>query len=97
RRDVVEHLRPRRLERDELVERVPGEARRAARLRVAHRPLGVGGGGAREEQEHLTGERAAEAAARLDRRADDDELGPALRGDACDVLAEPAGARADDL
>jgi hypothetical protein len=51
----------------------------------------------RDEQEHLARERAAEAAARLDRRADDDELGSALRGDACDVLAEPAGARADEL
>ena len=47
---VVQHLRPRRPERDELVERVPGEARRAARLRKADGPLGVGRGGRREDQ-----------------------------------------------
>ena len=39
--DVDEHLRPRRAERDELVEAVPREARRAARLGEAHRPLRV--------------------------------------------------------
>jgi hypothetical protein len=42
-------------------------------------------------------ERALEAAPRLDRRADDDELGAALDRDARDLLAEEAGARADDL
>jgi hypothetical protein len=41
RRDVVEHLRPGRLERHELVEGVAGKARRAAGLRVVNRPLGV--------------------------------------------------------
>ena len=40
--DVVEHLRPGGPERDELVEGVAGEARRAAGLRVADRALGVG-------------------------------------------------------
>ncbi len=38
---VVEHLRPRGPERDQLVERVAGEARRATRLRIADRALGV--------------------------------------------------------
>lgn len=38
-----------------------------------------------------------EAAPRLDRRADDDEFGAALGGDPGDVLADTAGARADDL
>ena len=40
--DVVEHLRPGGSEADELVEGVAREARRAARLRVAHGALGVG-------------------------------------------------------
>ena len=48
--DVVEHLRPGRRERDELVEGVPREARGAARLREAHRPLGVRRSGRREEE-----------------------------------------------
>ena len=39
--DVDEHLRPRRAEADELVERVAGEARRAAGLGEAHRSLRV--------------------------------------------------------
>jgi hypothetical protein len=39
----------------------------------------------------------AEAAARLDRGADDDELCAALGGDASDVLAEAPGTRAHDL
>ena len=38
-----------------------------------------------------------EAAPRLDRSADDDEFRTALRGDACDLLAEASGTRADDL
>ena len=38
-----------------------------------------------------------EAAARLHRRADHDELGAALRGDLGDVLPEQPRARADDL
>ena len=38
-----------------------------------------------------------EAAARLDGRSDDDELRPMLRRDACHVLAEAAGPRANDL
>ena len=42
-------------------------------------------------------ERAPEAAPRLDRSADDDELGAALVRDARDLLAEQTGARADDL
>ena len=47
--DVVEHLRPGRPERGELVERVPREGGGAAGLRVAHRPLGVGGRGGGED------------------------------------------------
>jgi hypothetical protein len=42
-------------------------------------------------------ESAAEAAPRLDRRADDDELGAALGRDARDLLAEAPRAGADDL
>ncbi len=42
-------------------------------------------------------ERALEAAPRLDRSADDDELRPALVRDARDLLAEQAVARPDDL
>ena len=38
-----------------------------------------------------------EAAARLDRRADDDELGAALGRDARDLLSERSGPRANDL
>jgi hypothetical protein len=38
-----------------------------------------------------------ESAPRLDRRADDDELGPALGRNARDLLAEVSGPRADDL
>ena len=48
--DVVEHLRPGGLERDDLVERVAREARGAAGLREAHRALGVRRGGGREEE-----------------------------------------------
>ncbi len=48
--DVDEHLRPRGAERHRLVEGVAGEARGAARLGVAHRALGVGRGGAGEDQ-----------------------------------------------
>ena len=48
--DVVEHLRPGRGERDELVERVAGEARGAARLRIANGALGVGRGSGGEDQ-----------------------------------------------
>ena len=48
--DVVEHLRPRRPERDELVEGVPREARRAAGLGVADGALGVGRRRAREDE-----------------------------------------------
>ena len=47
---VVQHLRPGGPERDQLVERVAGEARRPARLRVAHGALGVGRGGRGEDQ-----------------------------------------------
>ena len=38
-----------------------------------------------------------ETAPRLDRRADDDEFGTALRRDTRDLLAETSGTRADDL
>jgi hypothetical protein len=38
-----------------------------------------------------------EASPRLDRSADDDELGAALGGDARDLLTEAPGARTDDL
>jgi hypothetical protein len=37
------------------------------------------------------------ATSRLDRSTDNDELGPALRGDARDVLAQASRSRADDL
>ena len=47
--DVDEHLRPRRPERDQLVERVAGEAGGAAGLREPHRPLGVRGRSRRED------------------------------------------------
>jgi hypothetical protein len=52
--------------------------------------------GAQEEKD-VARERVLEAASRLDRRADDDELGAALCDDARDVLAEEARPRADDL
>ena len=42
-------------------------------------------------------ERAAESALRLDRRTDDQELRPALHGDARDFLAEASRPRTDDL
>lgn len=42
-------------------------------------------------------ERAPEAASRLDRGADDDELGAALVRDARDLFTEQSGAHADDL
>src|SRR2546421_5480705 len=48
--DVVEHLRPGRPERDDLVEGVPREARGAAGLRVEHRPFRVRRSGRREEE-----------------------------------------------
>ena len=48
--DVIQQLRPRGAEADRLVERVPGEARRASRLRIANRPLGVGHRRAGEDQ-----------------------------------------------
>ena len=48
--DVVEHLRPGSAEGDELVEGVPGEARRAAGFRIANRALGVGRRRGREDQ-----------------------------------------------
>jgi hypothetical protein len=50
----------------------------------------------RDEQD-VPGERPAEASARLDRGADDDELGATLCGHARDVLAEAARPRPDDL
>ncbi len=49
-RDVDEHLRPRGAEADELVERVPREARRAAGLGVADGSLRVRDGGRSEDQ-----------------------------------------------
>ena len=48
--DVVEHLAPCGEERPELVERMAGEARRAARLGVHRGRLGVGGGRHVEEE-----------------------------------------------
>ena len=76
--DVDERLRPPRAERDELVERVPGEARRAARLRVAHGALGVARGGRGEDQpcdrederREPERERGGDAERVVDRRAD---------------------------
>ena len=76
--DVVEHLRPGRSERDELVEGMACEARRPAGLRVAHRPLRVRGGrrgedeAADDEDERREPERdpGDEAERVVDRRAD---------------------------
>jgi hypothetical protein len=75
---VVQHLGPRRPERDQLVEGVPREARRAARLRVADRALGVRRGGRREDQpaddeddrRQAERDRGSEAEGVVDRRAD---------------------------
>ena len=75
---VVEHLRPRGSERDELVERVPRERRGAAGLGVAHRSLGVRRGrrgedeAADDEDERRQAERDARRQAErvVDRRAD---------------------------
>jgi hypothetical protein len=50
-----------------------------------------------DEQEDVAGERATEAAPRGHGRADDDELGPMLGGDACDLLAEASGPRSHEL
>jgi hypothetical protein len=50
-----------------------------------------------DEQEDVAGEGATEAAPRLDRRADDDELRPVLGGDASDVLAEAPRTGAHEL
>jgi hypothetical protein len=50
-----------------------------------------------EEQENLAREGPAEPAARLDWRADDDELRTPFRGNARDVLPEAPRTRADDL
>jgi hypothetical protein len=58
-----------------------------------HHPAGR----AAREQQDVAGERAPEAAPRLDRGADDDELGAALGRDAGDLLAEAARPRAHDL
>ena len=76
--DVDEHLRPGGAEADDLVERVAGEARRAAGLRVEDGALGVGGGRHREhdpgdeEDERRQPERVdgREAERVVDRRAD---------------------------
>ena len=62
--DVDEHLRPGGAERDELVERVPGEAGRAAGLREADRPLGVRRRGGREDHARRRRRRSASARAR---------------------------------
>jgi hypothetical protein len=50
-----------------------------------------------QQEKDVLREGATEAAARLDRRAHDDELGAALLGDTRDLLAEQAGARPDEL
>ena len=76
--DVDEHLGPRGAEADHLVERVAGEARRAARLRVEDGALRVGGRRHREhdprdqEDERRQPERVdgGEAERVVDRRAD---------------------------
>ena len=91
---VVQHLRPGGPERDELVERVAREARRAARLRVADGALGVGRGGRREDQaaddedERREPERDAgrQAERVVDRRADVAVGGREERGRAEDAL-----------
>jgi hypothetical protein len=54
-------------------------------------------GGVADEQKHVAGEGATEAALRLDGRADDDELRPMPGGDAGDVLAEASGPRPHEL
>ena len=76
--DVVEHLRPGREERPQLVERAPREQRRAARLGVHRGRLGVRRGGAVEqragdeedERRQAGGERGDEPERVVDRRAD---------------------------
>ena len=91
---VVQHLGPRGPERDELVERVAREARRAARLRIADGALGVGRGGHREDDardhEHEWGQPEREArrdAERVvDRGADVAVRGGEERGRAEDAL-----------
>jgi hypothetical protein len=75
---VDEHLRPGRAEGDDLVERMPCEAGRAAGLRVADGALGVRRGGGREdhagdhEHERRQAERvdSGQAERVVDRRAD---------------------------
>ena len=54
-------------------------------------------GAARRRSKDFAREGVLEAAPRLDRSADDDELGAALVRHARDLLAEQTGARADDL
>ncbi len=76
--DVVEHLRPGREERPQLVERAPGEQRRAARLGIHRGRLGVCRGGAVEERSRdqederreARRERRDEPQRVVDRRAD---------------------------
>jgi hypothetical protein len=53
--------------------------------------------GLSRKQQEVPGKRTPETAPRLDRRADDDELGVALRGHARDLLAEAARPRPHDL
>ena len=75
---VIEHLRPGRDERCELVERVPGEAGGPAGLRVHDRRLRVGGRGEGEDhardherdRRQPEGERRGDAERVVDRRAD---------------------------
>jgi hypothetical protein len=50
-----------------------------------------------QQHQDLAGERAAEAAPRLDRRPHHDKLGPVLCGDAGDVLAEAPRSGAHEL
>jgi hypothetical protein len=50
-----------------------------------------------EQQKNLVRERSVEAAPRLDRRTDDHELCPSLRGDAVHLLSEATRPGADDL
>ena len=88
--DVVEHQRPAGAEAHELVERVPGEARRAAGLREHRGGLGVGEGGGDEQEagEHEddrseTHRRCRDDAERVvDRRADVAVGGAEQGGDA---------------
>ena len=86
--DVDEHLRPGGPEADELVEPVPGEARAAARLRIANRSLRVGrrrrgedhAGDDEDQRRQAERERGRDAERVVDRGADVAVRGREQRG-----------------